>query len=61
MFTPGSRIPIYNESIIKIDKPDFIVILPWNLQSEIMQQLSYIKQWNGKFVVVIPNLEIIFK
>lgn len=61
MFTPGSRIPIYNESLIKIDKPDFIVILPWNLQSEIMQQLSYIKQWNGKFVVVIPNLEIIFK
>ena len=59
MFTPGSRIPIYDENIIKIDKPDFIVIFPWNLKSEITKQLSYVKQWDGKFVVVIPSLEII--
>ena len=59
MFTPGSRIPIYDENIIKIDKPDFIVIFPWNLKREITKQLSYVKQWDGKFVVVIPSLEII--
>lgn len=58
-FLPASHVPVYNEEkIIKI-KPDFILILPWNLKNEICSQLSYIKDWKGKFVVSIPNLQVI--
>jgi hypothetical protein len=56
-FLPGSRIPILEEDILKKTKPDYVIILPWNLKSEIMNQLSYIRNWNGKFVVAIPSLE----
>ena len=55
-FIPGVHIPIVNIEIIKTIKPDFVVILPWNLKEEISSQLSYIKEWNGKFVVAIPEL-----
>ena len=58
-FLPGSHIPVKNEETIKLDKPDFIVILPWNLKDEIISQLSYIKEWDAKFVVAIPELEIL--
>jgi 2-polyprenyl-3-methyl-5-hydroxy-6-metoxy-1,4-benzoquinol methylase len=58
MYTPGTRIPIYNIDKIKIDKPDFILILPWNLKNEIINQLFYVKQWDAKFVTAIPTLEI---
>lgn len=58
-FTPASHIPIYSENKIRETKPDFILILPWNLKDEIMKQLEYIKEWNGKFVIPIPNLEIL--
>jgi hypothetical protein len=47
------------EHKIKELKPDFIVIFPWNIKEEIIEQLSYIKKWDGKFVVAIPNLEIL--
>jgi hypothetical protein len=57
-FLPGSRIPIYGENIIKEFKPDFVVILPWNLKNEISDQLSYIREWGGQFIVAIPKLEI---
>ena len=56
-YLPGSRIPIVDEDILKKSKPDYVVILPWNLKSEIMDQLSYIRSWNGIFVVAIPELE----
>ncbi len=49
-FMPGSRIPIMTESYMKNDKPDLILILPWNLNKEIMTQLAYIQQWGGEFV-----------
>ena len=39
-------------------KPDYVVIFPWNLKKEITEQLSYIREWNGKFVIAIPRLEI---
>jgi len=55
---PGTRIPIYHPDRIRETKPDFVVILPWNLKSEIEQQLSYIREWGGKFVVPIPHLAI---
>ena len=58
-FLPGVHIPVYDEQKIKTDKPDYIVILPWNLKEEIAGQLNYIKEWGGRFVVAVPQLEII--
>jgi len=58
-FMPGSRIPIVDENYLLIHKPDYVVILPWNLKTEIMLQLKYIKNWEGRFVTSIPSLEII--
>ncbi len=57
-FLPGVHIPVYDETVIKNTKPDYIVILPWNLKDEIATQLGYIKEWGGKFVVAVPNLQI---
>lgn len=56
---PASHIPVVNESHLKDNHPDYVVILPWNLKEEIMEQLSYIRQWGGKFVIPIPELEVI--
>lgn len=58
-FLPGTHIPVMNEAYLKANKPDFVVILPWNLTNEITQQLSYIKEWGGQFVVAIPELTVI--
>jgi len=58
LFLPASHIPIVNESFIKNEKPDFVMILPWNIKEEIFNQLNYIREWNGKFVVAVPKLEI---
>ena len=58
-FLPASHIPVLNESHLRSNKPDFVLILPWNLKDEITAQLEYIKEWNGKFVVPIPELQII--
>jgi SAM-dependent methyltransferase len=57
-YLPGARIPVYSPEKIKETKPDFVVIFPWNLREEISNQLAFIKEWGGKFVVAIPNLEI---
>lgn len=59
LFLPGSRIPIYSPAKIKEAKPDFLVILPWNLKEEIMRQMTCIKEWGGKFVIPIPRLEVV--
>lgn len=58
MALPGSRIPVVDEALLKTAKPERVVILPWNLRSEIMDQLSYIRDWGGKFVTAVPKLEI---
>ena len=58
-FLPASHIPVLNESHLRSNKPDFVLILPWNLKEEIISQLEYIKEWNGKFVIPIPELQII--
>lgn len=55
-FLPGSRIPVVDESWIKTYKPDIVLILPWNLKDEIMDQLAYIRDWGGKFCWAIPEL-----
>ena len=57
-FMPGSRIPIVNEDRLSVDKPDFIVIFPWNLSHEVETQLSYLTKSGTKFVVAVPNLQI---
>lgn len=54
---PASHIPVVSENYLKEDKPDFVIILPWNLKEEIATQLSYIKDWGGRFVVPIPSLQ----
>jgi hypothetical protein len=56
---PASHIPVVNEQYLKEAKPAFVIILPWNLKEEITAQLSYIKDWGGKFVVPIPSVKII--
>ena len=57
-FLPGTHIPIRNPLEIKKTKPDYLVILAWNLQEEIMSQMSFIRKWNAKFVVLIPEVKI---
>jgi 2-polyprenyl-3-methyl-5-hydroxy-6-metoxy-1,4-benzoquinol methylase len=57
-YLPGSRIPIVSEEKLHTLRPDYVVILPWNLKTEIMQQLEYIKRWSGRFVTAIPVLEV---
>ena len=58
-FMPASHIPVVEEKEIQELKPDYILILPWNIKDEIIAQLNYVKMWNCKFVVAVPKLEII--
>jgi hypothetical protein len=55
---PGTHIPIYHPDHIHETKPDYVVVLPWNLKTEIVQQLQYVREWGGRLVVPIPKLEI---
>lgn len=57
-FMPGSQIPIVDEHHLKNDKPDRILILPWNLRNEVMDQLAYVRQWGGSFVTAVPTLTV---
>lgn len=58
-FLPGTHIPICHPDRIRETKPDYVVILPWNLQNEIMSQLQYIREWGGRFVVPIPKAAVL--
>jgi SAM-dependent methyltransferase len=58
-YLPGTRIPIHGPEKIRETKPDYVVILPWNLKDEIIKQMSHIREWGGKFVVFIPEVKII--
>ncbi len=58
-FMPGSRIPIVHEDRLMQTKPDYVIILPWNIQHEIKEQLEYVKEWNGRFVVAVPGLSVL--
>lgn len=57
-FLPGTHIPIYHPDRIRETQPDYVVILPWNLKDEIIEQLQFIRKWGGRFVVPIPTLTI---
>ena len=58
-YLPGSRIPIVSEDHLRERRPDYVVILPWNLKAEIMEQLSYVRDWGGRFVTAVPELQIV--
>ena len=57
-FLPGSKIPVVSEDRLKSDRPKYVVIFPWNLKEEIVEQLSYIREWNGKFLTSVPKLKV---
>jgi 2-polyprenyl-3-methyl-5-hydroxy-6-metoxy-1,4-benzoquinol methylase len=57
-FLPGSHIPVVSEEQLKKFHPDFVIIFPWNLSAEIMNQLRYIRDWGGKFLIPIPSVII---
>lgn len=57
-YLPGSRIPVVDEARIRESRPDIVVILPWNLREEIIEQLAYTREWGGKFVTAVPQLEV---
>jgi SAM-dependent methyltransferase len=58
-YTPGTHIPIFSPEHIAQARPDYILILPWNLQNEIIAQLAYVREWGGRFVVPIPEVRVI--
>jgi len=55
---PGTHIPIYPVEKIKETKPDYVVILPWNIKEEVIEQIKYIREWNGNFITFIPQIEV---
>ncbi len=57
-WTPGARLPVYDPSRIAETRPDYVLILPWNLRDEIAAQMSHVREWGGQFVVPIPSVEV---
>lgn len=57
-FLPGSRIPVVAEAELRRQRPDFVIVLPWNLRDEIGEQLAYIRDWGGRLVTLVPQLRI---
>jgi hypothetical protein len=57
-FLPGTHIPIFHPDKIRETKPDYVFILPWNFKDEIMEQVGYIRDWGGQFVVPIPKVKV---
>lgn len=58
-YLPGSRIPIVIEDQLKAARPDYVLILPWNLKNEVVEQLAYVREWGGQFVMAISHLEVL--
>jgi hypothetical protein len=58
-FLPGTHVPVFPPERIRETKPDYVLILPWNLKKEIMGQMAYIREWGGQFVVPIPQVEVV--
>lgn len=56
-YLPGSLIPVVEPKRIRETKPDYVIIIPWNIKDEIMQQLSFIREWGGKFITLIPEVK----
>jgi hypothetical protein len=58
-FLPGTHIPVYHPDRIRETRPDFIIILPWNLKDEVMEQLAYVRTWGARFVLPIPRTQVL--
>jgi hypothetical protein len=58
-FLPGSHIPVFPPSVLRKNKPDTILILPWNIAEEIAFQHSYVREWDGRFVVAVPKIQML--
>jgi len=59
LYLPGTHVPVKSPEKIRETKPDYVVILPWNLKDEISEQMAYIREWGGKFIVLIPRITVI--
>jgi hypothetical protein len=57
-YLPGTRIPILHPDHVKATRPDYLLILPWNLRDEIASQMAHIREWGGRFVVAIPEVRV---
>lgn len=57
-YLPGTHIPVFHPDTLRELKPDVLLILPWNIQAEVTQQLAYIREWNAKFAVAIPEIKV---
>ncbi|WP_319480761.1 class I SAM-dependent methyltransferase [uncultured Draconibacterium sp.] len=58
-YLPGSHIPVYHPNQLTISKPDYVLILPWNLKEEISNQIKYVREWGGKLVIPAPELTVL--
>lgn len=58
LYLPGTKIPIFSPEKIAIEKPDYVLILPWNIKEEIKKQIAYVKEWGAQFVIPIPDVMI---
>lgn len=58
-YMPGSHIPIVDEAHLEADRPDIIVILPWNIREEVMTQLNYARDWRARYLVAVPELSVV--
>jgi hypothetical protein len=58
LYLPGTRIPIHAPDRIAQTRPDYVLILPWNLKNEIIEQMAAVREWGGRFVVPVPRVEI---
>lgn len=59
LFLPGTHIPIHHPDKIRETRPDYLLILPWNIKEEVMKQMAFIREWGGKFAVPIPGVEVV--
>jgi SAM-dependent methyltransferase len=58
-FLPGTHVPIHHPDRLREERPDYVLVLPWNFKDEIMQQVAYIREWGGKFIIPIPEARIV--
>lgn len=58
-YLPGSHIPVKHPDQIREDRPDYLLILPWNIQTEIMEQMGYVREWGGRFIIPVPKVRIL--
>lgn len=59
LFLPGTHIPVFHPDMIRRTRPDYVLILPWNLRAEVLEQMADVRNWGGRFVVPIPTVEVL--